>query len=562
MAKSDIILRTEDLEEKVSVAVEKIAGIVKRTLGPGGLPILLEREGQTASGLPLPPMITKDGVTVAKHCYSNDKVEDLVIQSLKDICGKTDRSVGDGTTTAIVLGEAIFTEALKLVKEKKLNPQTLRKEIEVASEKVIKELQKYKIEVGNNIKLIRDVATVSANGDKEIGDLVAKAFDKVGAEGTVTVDEGYSRKSTIEIVDGFQIGRGVEGGDLFLNNSANDKFLAENCHVLLYDGTLQSVPDELLPVLNVIQETTFKKALKENPDTNIEKVPMPPVLFIANDFSPSVVQYLSIIKQQTSVPVCAVRSPHMTTVRTQMLDDMAFLLGGERLGFQSRSLKSVTEADIGFVKKVEAGRRVTTFYGGEGHEEEIIKRIDVLKGQLKGAVHLYDQNLLRDRISNLAQGVAKIAVGGDTDFEIKEKYYRIEDALSAAKAAIEGGVVLGGGSTLVRISYSLKEVKNDTDGYRVIKNSILEPFNQICKNIGWEAGDYDSVAEFISENGKAVFDAQSRSVTPGLENGIVDPIKVIENALRNAVSICGLLSTFGGLVLLKEKKEQLNLPGM
>lgn len=533
------ITHKDEMSDFISNGITKIASIVKRTLGPGGLPIMIERVGQALDGTLLGPLITKDGVTVAEECFDPDPNEDLVIQAVKAICKKTNRVAGDGTTTAIVLGEAILKEALSEIKTNDLNPQLVRESIELASTRAISILEGYATPIKNDMSKIREVATISANGDSSIGDVIGQAFEKVGAEGVITVDEGHSVHTTIDVVEGFQIKRGAEAQDRFFNNADNTRFEAKNCCVVLFDGPIMNYND-LVPAFQVIAKRAEEEAAASN------KPPaMPPIMFVANDFSQEAIQFLLIQKAQAGLSVCAVKSPHMTTVRTDMMNDMAVMLGGERLGNGNRTLKTVTFDDIGIVEKVVASKYTTTFYDGAGDEEEVFKRIDQLKLQKSAAENPYDAGVIADRIAALGQGIAKIGVGGTTDLEIKERYHRIEDALNAARAAISEGVIPGGGITLARVANELyADPGTATIGEKIISASLVAPFFQILENIGVE--DKMGTLNSIPSEGSLTYDAREKKVVDAMEVGIIDPLKVTKTALQNAVSIAALLSTCGG----------------
>ena len=394
------------------------------------------------------------------------------------------------------------------------------------------------------------MATVSANGDREIGDVIKDAMLKVGSEGSITVDEGHSRNTTIEIVEGFRISRGAEGGEVFFQNSPNrDRFEHENCFVILYDHRIETA----VQIQNIISGAEKQNTLTNK--LNPEQPNYPPILIIANDFSAIAMAALCKGIKEFNLSLCAIKSPDVTQERTKILDDMAVMLGGERLGSGARTLDRLEGDDFGLCDKVSVTKNCTTFTGNQGKEEEIAERINQLKAQIPSADNPYDQQLVKDRIANLAQGVARIGVGGDTDLEIKEKYHRIEDALNSARAAVESGIVPGGGSIFYRIARLAKYHKDikDTQGGRVVLKALEAPFRQIVKNIGLEFKDCND----ILGDPNRIYDAEKRDYVNGLEGGIVDPVKTLETALRNAVSICGLLSTFGGVVLAKRSKSNM-----
>ena len=529
------IINKKELQPKIIEGMEEIASIVKRTLGPGGLPIMIERSGQAQDGSPLSPRITKDGVSVANECFSDDPEKDLVIQSVKAICRKTNRVAGDGTTTAIVLGEAILKETLDyLERNPSLNPQLVKEEVEVAAKEVILKLEESALPL-DNMDLIKQVATISANGDEEIGDILCEAFKEVGAEGVVTVDEGHTNKLSLEVVEGYQFQRGAESRENFFNNKDLTKFEADNAVVLINDGDLNSYTD-LLPALQAVAN--------KGPDG--VPISMPPVVIIANNFGAEVIQFLKIQKQAAGMQLVAVKGPNVTHVRSGHYDDMAVLFGGHRFGNGNRNLSTFQPGDEGLVGKVLVDKYTTTFYDGQGCEEAVMERVEQLQGQKAVAESPYDKQIVADRLAALTGGIAKIGVGGATEFEIKEKYDRIEDALNASRAAIEKGIVPGGGATLYRLS---EEVDSP-----ILKRALKAPFYQILENIGVEP--HEMIVHGILINKQSSFNARSKHLVPNaVDAGIVDPVKVTIAGLENAVSIASLLSTAGGGIIFKKKEQ-------
>lgn len=530
-----IVTRDELIEPKLK-GLSQIAGIVKRTLGPGGLPIILERVGQSLDGTPLGPKITKDGVSVAEECASPIREEDVIIQAVKAICKKTNLTAGDGTTTAIVLGEAIVMETEKVLKaDPTLNPQLVKEAIERASLEVLAHLKKIATPI-KDAEMIAQVATISANGDEEIGRIIGDAFKHVGAEGVVTVDEGYTNSVTLDVVDGYQFARGAEAREAFFNNKDKTFFEAEQVAVIIYDGRLYNYTD-LIPAFRVLA------GVGENGQPSKK---MPPIMIIANEFSPEVLQFLLIQKDEGGMTVVPVTGPNTTHVRTAYYDDLAAYSGGTRLGNGARGLGSIEEDDIGLIGKAVVDKYKTTLYDGQGDESSILERVDQLKAAKERAESPYDAQVIADRIAALTNGVAKIGVGGATEFEIKEKYDRIEDALNAARAAIQEGVVPGGGTTLLRIA--INKLDNSKGiGHQILKNALQAPFFQILENIGRKISA-EEFADICSSN-KKVYDARNNQVKNALKAGIIDPVKVTRTALQNAVSISTLLSTAGGAII-------------
>lgn len=531
-----IISREELIAPKLS-GMKMIAGVVKATLGPGGSTILLQRQGQSLDGTDLGPRITKDGVSVADECSSPNPVEDIVIQAVKAICKKTNTVAGDGTTTAIVLGEALVNETEAVLKsDPTLNPQLVKESIENALKDVLKLLKKMTIPI--KLNMVGQVATISANGDETIGRVIAEAFSKVGAEGVVTVDEGRTSKVTLEVVEGYQFNRGAEGRNAFFNNQQQTQFEAEKCVVIIYDGKLFNYSD-IIPALKILAGITS--------DSEAPTKKIPPILLIANEFSNEVLTFLNIQKAEGGMQICPVTGPNVTHIRSSYYDDIAVYTGGTRLGSGSRSLAAIEEDDIGLTGKVIVDRYKTTLYDGQGTEEAILDRVAQLRALKEQAESPYDAQIIADRSAAITNGIAKICVGGLTELEIKEKYDRIEDALNAARAAIQEGVVPGGGATLLRIAVKLNPDKSV--GHAILSEALKAPFYQILENIGLSELDQQKASFDVINSNRKVYDARHKRITNALAQGILDPVKVTRVALENAVSISSLLSTAGGAVV-------------
>lgn len=538
------LINKKDMGEYSLRAVKELADMVGETLGPGGRTILLERKGMMLNGEPLTPMITKDGVTVAQN-FSHPKAElDLVIQTVKAIAAKTNKSAGDGTTTATVLGYSILKATLDALEDNKsLNPQKVRASLEVSVKRVLKQL-KINSRTVNTTEDIKDVATISANGERAIGEVISRAFDAVGTEGVITIDEGSGAESTIEIVEGYQFGRGAQAQTRFFNDENSTKWEAEEVRVLLFNGKLNAF-QELIPA--------FELLLKENNNRGI-----PPLLIIADEFSQQVIQFLLMQRAEMGATICAVRSPSMTTTRTAMMEDMAVVLGGERLGVGTRDMSNITMDDIGIAKKIVVTGNSTTLYNGYGMEEDVIKRVDQLNAQKEVAPSEFDKVNIADRIAALAQGIARIGVGGTTELEMKERYHRIEDALNAARAAVEGGVIPGGGAALYRIALRLetkikvrKAAKMRVSiGDFILSTALKAPLLKILENSGVGLSDIKERRDF-ENNPVATYDALNHETVDAFKHGIVDPLNVTISALENAASIATLLATCGGGIVIQ-----------
>lgn len=539
------IISSENLLAPKLSGMAKLAGIVKRTLGPGGLPIVLARVGQALDGSPLGPKITKDGVSVAEECASEDPIEDIIIQAVKAICKKTNTDAGDGTTTAIVLGEAILNEAQAVLRnDPNLNPQLVKEEIEKAANRIVESLGRLATPI-KDMSAIEEVATISANGDRSIGQVIRQAFEHVGAEGVVTVDEGSGTEVTLEKVEGYRFNRGAQSRSDFFNNKDRTCFEGEKAAIIFFDGKILNFTD-IIPAIQVLADLD---------EEGRPRRPLPPIVFVANEFSRDVIQFMLVQKAERGMQLCAVEGPHMTHVRTGFYDDMAAYTGGERLGNGRRSLSAITEEDVGYVDKVVVDKYKTTFYGGQGSEDSILERVDQLKAAKLEAESPYDAQVLNDRIAALTNGIAKIGVGGVTELEIKEKYDRIEDALNASRAAIQEGVVPGGGVALMTIVNELsKEPEKASIGLQILIKALTAPFFQILANIGLPESEAKKIASELLENPGTVYDARDRKIKNAFEAGIIDPAKVTRSALENAVSIASLLSTAGGAIIFKQDK--------
>lgn len=536
------IINAQDFLQPKLDGMSELADIVKRTLGPGGLPIILARVGQALDGSPLGPKITKDGVSVAEECASEDEVKDVVMQAVKAICKKTNADAGDGTTTAIVLGQAILQEAQNVLKaDPSLNPQLVREDIERVAAQVVAKLKEAATKV-TDMKSVEEVATISANGERHIGQIIREAFEHVGAEGVVTVDEGSGSTVTIDKVEGYRFSRGAQSRLDFFNNKDRSHFEAEEAAIIFFDGKILNFTD-IIPALQMLAQ------VDENGQGQKK---MPPVVFVANEFSRDVIQFMLIQKMERGFQFCAVEGPHMTHVRTGFYDDMAAYTGGARLGNGARSLVNIVEEDVGYVSKIVIDQYKTTLYGGNGSDDAVLARVDQLKSLKARAESPYDAQVVADRIAALTGGIAKIGVGGATELEIKEKYDRIEDALNASRAAIQEGVVAGGGTTLLRIARELS--KDSSVGAQILSRALESPYRQILENIGLKNEQIQEIAKELIASTGTVYDARDKKIKNALEAGIIDPVKVTRTALENAVSIAGLLSTAGGAIIYKKDK--------
>ena len=452
------------------------------------------------------------------------------------------------TTSSIILGQAIYHETIdKLDENFSLNPQLLKEALDLKVTKILEDLTKIAKPV-DNYDDIKNVAKISANGDEQISAAIADAFQAVGAEGVVTVDEGSGSGVKVNVVDGYQFQKGAQLRDAFFNSKNMTHFEAEEpeegVRIVIYDGKLVT-HTQILPIL-------MKLAEASGAESDNKKIP--PIVIMANEFSVDVIQWLIIQKQQIGFQVCCVEGPHVTHVRTGYYDDLAVYTGGSRMGNGNRSLDNMNLDDVGLVKRVLIDKYKTTLYDGFGAEDEVLIRVDQLKEMKNQAESPYDAQVISDRIAILTHGIAKIEVGGFSDIEIKEKYDRVEDALNAARAAIEEGVVQGGGVALLKIATQLQreldseENKEEYSRFasQILINALQYPLRQILDNIGMELTQ--EMLDKLQETG-VVYDARHKKFCNYIEAGIIDPVKVTKAALQNAMSVAGLLITAGGAVI-------------
>lgn len=544
------IIHKEELRGHILKGVNTLADIVGVTLGPGGLPVVIERVGQALNGTPLSPKITKDGVSVANECVGNTPEEDVIVQTVKDICKKTNKDTGDGTTTAIVLGRALLKLALRHIEsEPYISPQQIKRELEVAGLEALAHLEDLAVDVTSS-DMIEKVATISANGDVEIGKIIAEAFHKVGVEGVVTVDQGGGEDVTLTVVEGYQFDRGAQSRQNFFNNKDLTAFEGEKVAVAIFDGAIRSHTD-VIPLMMMLADV--------DQATGQPGKPFPPLVLIANEFSVDVLQFLLIQKAEQGLPICPVIGPNVAHIRTGYYDDLAAYTGGIRMGNGRISLSQATHKHIGLVAKAKVSTYHTTLYGGGGEEEAILARVEQLSALREQAESPFDRQGLNDRVAALTNGIAKIGVGGATEVEVLEKYDRIEDALNAARAALQEGVVPGGGAALAYYSKQLGKKEFMNAGEAVLRGALLAPFTQIIQNAGEaKVVGFDLMEQVIQDlgnaDGKGVYDVETRKFMPNaLEAGIIDPVKVTKAALKNALSVAGLLITAGGSVIYNKK---------
>jgi chaperonin GroEL len=525
---------SDEARQRMFRGVNILANAVKVTLGPKGRNAVLEKSFGS-------PTVTKDGVSVAKEIELTDKFENMGAQMVKEVASQTSDEAGDGTTTATVLAQAILREGLKSVAAG-MNPMDLKRGIDKASAAVVAELQKLSKPCEDR-KSIAQVGTISANGDEDIGNRIAEAMDKVGKEGVITVEDGSGLESELDVVEGMQFDRGYLS-PYFINEQQTQSAVLDNPYILLHDKKVSNIR-EMLPLLEAVAKSGR------------------PLLIVAEDVEGEALATLVVNTIRGIVKVAAVKAPGFGDRRKAMLQDIAVLTGGtvisEEVGLQ---LEKATLADLGEAKKVQVSKENTTIIDGHGKVEEIKGRIEQIRTQIEDATSDYDKEKLQERVAKLAGGVAVIKVGAATEVEMKEKKARVEDALHATRAAVEEGVVPGGGVALVRAVSALGKLKGDNHdqdmGIQILLRSAEEPLRQIVAN----AGEEGSVVlnKVLGGKGNYGYNAQTGEYGDLIEMGILDPTKVTRLALQNASSVSGLLLTTEVMVAELPKKEE-KMPG-
>jgi len=540
MRKEEVFMAKElkfDQEARNAVleGVNILADAVKVTLGPKGRNVVIEKSFGS-------PVVTKDGVTVAKEIELEDHFQNMGAKMVKEVASKTSDTAGDGTTTATLLAQAIYREGYKVVAAG-INPMEVKRGIDVAVEEVVKELKKQSKPVKEQ-KEIAQVGTISANNDRTIGDIIAEAMNKVGKEGVITVEEAKAMETTLEVVEGMQFDRGYIS-PYFVTDPEKMEAMLEDPMILLYEKKLSNMK-ELLPILEQIAKTGS------------------PLLIISEDVEGEALATLVVNKLRGTLKCAAVKAPGFGDRRKAMLDDIAVLTGGkaimEDVGIK---LEKMRLEDLGRAKKVVIDKDNTTIVEGGGNASAIEGRIKQIRVQIDETTSDYDKEKLQERLAKLAGGVAVIKVGAATETEMKEKKARVEDALHATRAAVEEGIVPGGGVAYLRCLSAVKKLKPEGDrqtGVDIILKALEEPIRQIAQNAGQEGS---VVAERVKqEKGTFGFDADKEEYTDMIEAGIIDPTKVVRFALQNAASVASLLITTEAAVAEKPKKEPAGGPPM
>jgi chaperonin GroEL len=526
MAAKELHFNT-DARAALKRGVDQLAEAVKVTLGPRGRNVVIDKKFGA-------PTVTKDGVTVAKEIELSDPLENMGAQMVKEVATKTSDNAGDGTTTATVLAQAIFREGLKNVTAG-ANPMAIKRGIDQAVAAVVAELKKISVPTSGK-KEIAQVGTISANNDKEIGDLIAEAFDKVGKDGVITVEEAKGLETNLETVEGMQFDRGYVS-PYFVTDPEKMEAALEDALILIHDKKVSSMKD-LLPVLEKVAQQGR------------------PLLIIAEDVEGEALATLVVNKLRGTLKVCAVKAPGFGDRRKAMLQDIAVLTNGqvisEEVGFK---LENAVVTDLGRAKRIVIDKDNTTIIDGAGGEDKIQGRIKEIRVAIDSSTSDYDKEKLQERLAKLSGGVAVINVGAATEAEMKEKKARVEDALHATKAAAEEGIVPGGGVALIRAQRALKGLKLEADeqiGVDIIRRAVEEPIRMIVQNAG---GEGSIVVEKVraSKDDAFGYNALSDTYENLVQAGVIDPTKVTRTALQNAASIAGLLLTTEALIV--EKKE-------
>ena len=526
----------DDARHKMFAGVNVLANAVKVTLGPKGRNAILDKSFGA-------PTVTKDGVSVAKEIELEDKFENMGAQMVKEVASQTSDEAGDGTTTATVLAQAILREGLKSVAAG-MNPMDLKRGVDKASAAIVAELKKLS-KPCEDATAIAQVGSISANSDVEIGEIISEAMEKVGKEGVITVEEGQGLENELDVVEGMQFDRGYLS-PYFINEQASQQVEHENPLILLYDKKISNIRD-LLPILEGVAKAGR------------------PLVIVAEDVEGEALATLVVNNIRGIVKVAAVKAPGFGDRRKAMLQDVAILTGGQVISEEvGLSLEKATLDDLGEAKKIQISKETTTIIDGAGRVEDIHGRVEQINREIQESTSDYDREKLQERVAKLSGGVAVIKVGAATEIEMKEKKARVEDALHATRAAVEEGVVPGGGVALIRAVKAIGKLKGDNHdqdvGINILKRAVEEPLRQIVRNAG---GDASVVLNAVAEGkGNYGYNAATDEFVDMIEAGILDPTKVTRHALQNAASVSGLLLTTEAMVAELPKEEAPAMPDM
>ena len=531
-----------EARKSLKSGLDTLSNAVKVTLGPKGRNVLLQK----ASG----PHITKDGVSVAKEIHLEDNFENMGAQLVKEVSQRTADSAGDGTTTATVLAQSMADWGFRMV-ERGTNPIDLKRGMDKAVEVVVSELEKQSVEVGDKVE---QIATISANGDEKIGSLIAESFKRVGKDGVITVEESTGIDTYIDVVEGMQFDKGYLSQH-FITNPDKLTAVLENPYILLYDGRISNM-NEMLPVLEAVAQQSA------------------PLLIIADDVEGEVLGTLVVNKLRGILNVCAVKAPAFGDRKKEMMKDLAVITGGTFITTEAGYKLDGTTLDmLGRAEKVIVGKDNTTIVDGNGDREAVEERINQIKVQIENSTSDYDKEKMQERLAKMSGGVAVLYIGAGSEIELKEKKDRVDDALQATRAAIEEGIVEGGGIALLRCEDALIELQDNTenadecDGIDTIMVAIREPITQILRNAGLEAGIIlrDLETHWKVEGGETLgYDAKNDEFVDMLVAGIVDPKKVTRTAIQNAASVVSMILTTEAMIVDKkeENKNQPQIPMM
>ena len=534
MAAKDVIFGA-DARHRMVEGVNILANAVKVTLGPKGRNVVLERSFGA-------PTVTKDGVSVAKEIELKDKLQNMGAQMVKEVASKTSDAAGDGTTTATVLAQSIVREGMKYVAAG-MNPMDLKRGIDKAVTGLVEELKKISKPTTTS-KEISQVGSISANSDESIGTIIANAMDKVGKEGVITVEDGKSLNNELDVVEGMQFDRGYLS-PYFINNPEKQVAVLENPYVLLHDKKIANIR-ELLPALEAVAKSGR------------------PLLIVAEEVEGEALATLVVNTIRGILKVCAVKAPGFGDRRKAMLEDIAILTGGKVIAEEvGLTLEKITLADLGQAKRVEVAKENTTVIDGAGKAADIEARVKQIRIQIEEATSDYDREKLQERVAKLAGGVAVIKVGAATEVEMKEKKARVEDALHATRAAVEEGIVAGGGVALLRARASISGLKGDNHdqdaGIKIVLRAIEQPLREIVANAGAEPSVV--VNKVLEGKGNYGYNAANDTYGDMIEMGILDPTKVTRTALQNAASVASLMLTTEAMVAEAPKEEAPAMPG-
>ena len=525
-----------DARDRMLRGVDTLANAVKVTLGPKGRNVVIEKSFGA-------PRITKDGVTVAKEIELEDKFENMGAQMLREVASKTNDAAGDGTTTATVLAQAIVREGAKSVAAG-MNPMDLKRGIDIAVAAVVKDIEKRAKPVASSAE-VAQVGTISSNGDVAVGKMIAQAMQKVGNEGVITVEENKALETEVDIVEGMKFDRGYLS-PYFVTNAEKMTAELEDAFILLHEKKLSGL-QAMLPVLEAVVQSGK------------------PLLIIAEDVEGEALATLVVNRLRGGLKVAAVKAPGFGDRRKAMLEDIAILTGGQLISDDlGMKLENVTVKMLGRAKKVVIDKENTTIVNGAGKKPDIESRVNQIKAQVEETTSDYDREKLQERLAKLAGGVAVIRVGGATEIEVKEKKDRVEDALNATRAAVQEGIVPGGGTALLRAKKAVGKITNDNSdvqaGINIVLKALEAPIRQIAENAGVEGSIV--VGKVLDEKSETFgFDAQNETYVDMVQKGIIDPAKVVRTALQDAASVAGLLITTEAMVAELPKDAAPAMPG-